>query len=130
MKPARHGTFRTGHHDESGCWLWAGARDAYGYGAATGHTKAHRLVYEALVGPIPRGLTIDHLCRVRACVNPTHLEPVTRGENVLRGESRGAVALRENHCYQGHSFTPENTIVRRDGSRLCRSCKRKRERER
>lgn len=67
-----------------GCWLWTGSQDGKGYGK-TGRGRIHRIVYEELVGPIPDGLQLDHLCRVRNCVNPAHLEPVTGRENVRRG---------------------------------------------
>jgi hypothetical protein len=77
--------------DESGCWIFTGALSTSGYGRvgrgarAEGLAQTHRVTYEHLVGPIPEGLDIDHLCRVRACCNPAHLEPVTRRENCLRG---------------------------------------------
>ncbi len=77
------------------CWFWRGAcnEKGYGYFHWDGHwRKAHRFAYELLIGPIPEGLTIDHLCFVRHCVNPVHMEPVTLRENILRGEDR-AVAL-------------------------------------
>lgn len=73
--------------DEGGCWLWTGTRNRGGYGdfrMPEGPRRAHRLAYENLVGPIPEGLELDHLCRVRNCVNPQHLEPVTRSENARR----------------------------------------------
>ena len=80
-----------GHVDASGeCWEWLGWKDARGYGKATSDIKprskdwAHRVAYRLFVGPIPDGLTIDHLCRVRTCINPSHLEPVTRSENTRR----------------------------------------------
>jgi hypothetical protein len=75
------------------CWLWTGAVDAKGYGRVLtpdGHRPAHRLAYELAVGPIPDGLVIDHLCRTPGCINPDHLEPVTRRENTLRGETIAA----------------------------------------
>lgn len=102
-----------------GCWEWIGAKGADGYGkfAIEGFISAHRAAYTLLVGPIPDGLEIDHLCRNRACVNPDHLEPVSRSENIRRG-----VAGR-THCRRGHAFTPENTRLGPDGRR-CRACQR------
>jgi len=88
---------------------------------------AHRAVYEALVGPIPKGLSLDHLCRNRACVNPEHLEPVSLVENVMRGVSPHAVNARKTHCAHGHAFTAENTYMVR-GERVCRACGRERSR--
>jgi hypothetical protein len=110
--------------DKSGeCWVWTGGhRTSNGYGrfqpTYPGPTiVAHRIAYELLVGPIPEGLQLDHLCRNRLCVNPAHLEPVTLIENIRRA--------RPTHCKHGHEFTPENTIsVRsRPGRRHCRKCK-------
>lgn len=93
---------RIGDHFQfapDGCWHWTGAKYGNGYGAFwTGHRneRAHRAMYELLVGAIPTGLTIDHLCSVRHCVNPAHLEPVTLAENVRRGYERRHAAAREN----------------------------------
>jgi glycine/D-amino acid oxidase-like deaminating enzyme len=88
------------------CWIWAKTRDKCGYGrASTGRVMvgqrkrsvlAHRWAYELAIGPIPEGLEIDHLCNVRSCVNPLHLEPVTHRENVRRGH--GAEASRSPAC--------------------------------
>ena len=98
------------------CWLWMG-RLLRGYGRYGG-APAHRVAYEMEVGPIPHGLELDHLCRNKACVNPEHLEPVTRAENMRRRSA----ALTE--CTNGHPFTPENTYVTPSGWRSCRACNR------
>lgn len=121
--------------DASGdCWEWVGEQAKGGYGRiSTGsagrrtHTLAHRAVWETLVGPIPDGLTIDHLCRNRRCVNPDHLEPVTFRENCLRGYGVGARAARKTHCPKGHAYAGTN-LVGTERHRECRSCRRERER--
>lgn len=87
---------------------------------------AHRYFYEQLVGSIPEGLTLDHLCRIRNCVNPAHLEPVTRGENTLRGDTITGNNRRKTQCKRGHAFTPENTRITPQGTRCCRACARER----
>lgn len=112
------------------CWIWTGAKagpgEKYGYIRVDGKTlRAHRFAYEALVGAIPKGLQLDHLCRVRACVRPDHLEPVTNRENGLRGESFAAQQARRTHCSQGHPYNEENTHHYR-GKRYCRTCNRDR----
>lgn len=89
------------------CWLWEGATIPAGYGHLHlngTNTFAHRLAYELANGPIPEGLTIDHLCRVPACVNPSHLEAVTMRENVLRGKGPAAKNARKTHCPYGHAY--------------------------
>jgi hypothetical protein len=109
----------------TGCWLWAAGLSDAGYGTLRRdgkNTLAHRLSFESLVGDIPDGLCIDHLCRVRCCINPAHMEPVTMRENVLRGISMVAVNARKTHCHAGHPFEGENLIVTPNGRRCCREC--------
>jgi hypothetical protein len=105
----------------SGCWLWTAAQ-LNGYGAikvAGRFRGAHRVSYELHKGPVPDGLVLDHLCRVPFCVNPDHLEPVTIGENISRGDNHHR---RKTHCKRGHAFTAENTLILSTGSRACRTC--------
>lgn len=107
------------------CWPWTGSlRVGYGAFALTHHLRvgAHRWSYEHFRGPIPDGLTIDHLCRNKRCVNPDHLEVVTRGENTRRANAS------ITHCPQGHEYTPENTRVGFKNKRACRACERDRAR--
>ena len=109
------------------CWLWTGLLDRYGYGRLWldgKMAKAHRYAYELLVGQIPNGLTLDHLCRVRNCVNPADLEPVTGRENTLRGEGVAATHARRTHCPRGHLFDEANTYLRPSSGRRCRACQR------
>lgn len=110
------------------CWLWAGTINNRGYGDISMKIdgvwrirRAHRVVYEALVGEIPEGLVIDHVCREKACVNPDHLEAVTEKENILRGIGSTSVNARKTECIRGHKYTPENTRMNR-GSRNCKTC--------
>lgn len=101
------------------CWTWKGCLSTKGYAQVRINNRlwtVHRLAYEMLVGPIPPGLVVDHLCRNRACCNPVHLEPVTSRENTLRGE-----VSRRTHCPQGHAYTAENTYRWRT-YRYCRQC--------
>jgi hypothetical protein len=114
----------------SGCWLWTGCANRFGYGRfrIDGHMRvAHRVVYEAHKGSVPDGLVLDHLCRVRCCVNPDHLEPVTKIENDRRGISGAVCAARYRamtHCSNGHEFTPRNTRLFVDGEGItCRACR-------
>jgi HNH endonuclease len=125
-----------------GCWPWIGGIEPLGYGRlkiggrAGRWVKAHRFAYELLVGPIPSGLDLDHLCHNadpacpggkncihRRCVNPAHLEPVTHRENVLRGQGFAAQQARRTHCPQGHPYDSANTYVDASRRRHCRACK-------
>jgi hypothetical protein len=109
----------------STCWLWTGAtQQGYGVHTSGGRAhKAHRVSYEEIVGPIPEGLTIDHLCRVRNCVNPDHLEPVSQKVNTLRGITIPALNAAKTSCVNGHAFDEGNTYIRPDGARGCRRCR-------
>ncbi|WP_205670220.1 HNH endonuclease signature motif containing protein [Amycolatopsis sp. CFH S0078] len=111
---------------EGGCWIWLAAKDQGGYGKfkADRLVQAHRFSYELAKGAIPEGLQLDHLCRVRACVNPEHLEPVTIRVNLLRGETTTARRASQTHCERGHEFTPANTYRKPNGCRNCRECRR------
>jgi len=105
------------------CWLWTASRSG-GYGRFSigdGKVQAHRFAYELLVGEIPDGLDLDHLCRVRHCVNPTHLEPVTRRVNTLRGLTIPAAHVAKTHCPQGHEYSEAN-LYREGNRRRCRVC--------
>lgn len=112
---------------ETGCWEWRAVRDSHGYGSIKvngTHRGAHRVSYELLVGPIPAGLELDHLCRVRHCINPAHLEPVTHRVNTLRALVPPVLNALKTHCASGHEFTPENTYTAPAGGRTCRTCQR------
>lgn len=133
----------------SGCWQWVGYVTPSGYGQVGRNTPAHRYVYELLIGPVPPGMHLDHLCHNndescpggrlclhRRCVNPDDVEPVLPGENVKRsrvvGRHANHRALRgvqhplgaRDHCANGHLYSPQNTYWRPDGGRTCRACNR------
>lgn len=116
------------HNPELGCcWLWTDIPNKQGYAdfcGPDGLVSAHRWAYMDSFGAIPEGLEIDHLCRVRHCVNPGHLEAVTHAENVRRGIAPAAANAAKTHCKRGHPFDAENTYMRLDGGRTCRACQR------
>lgn len=112
---------------DGGHWMWTSARNENGYGVFwVGGAKrmkyAHRFAYELLVGPIGPSLEIDHLCRVRLCVNPMHLRTATGRENTLSGLTLAASNAAATHCIRGHEFTEANTYRRTNGARTCRQC--------
>lgn len=111
----------------TGCWLWTGNLSGWGYGrfeSAGKSYSAFRVAWANKFGPIPEGKQLDHCCRVRSCVNPDHLEPVTRKENILRGNAAPAKHARKIACHRSHAFDSQNTRINRDGSRACRACDR------
>jgi hypothetical protein len=120
--------------DKSGeCWLWTGARGGpygkFSYGSRTLGTRiqigAHRFAYQNLVGPIPDGLVLDHLCRTPLCVRPDHLEAVTQWENTLRTGNPIAELARKTHCKRDHELSGENLAIDpKTGQRRCRACSR------
>lgn len=107
------------------CWPWLGSILDNGYGQVKDNGRgrlAHRYVYELFFGEIPEGLTLDHLCRNRVCVNPCHLEAVPIRENIMRGTGPSSENMRKTHCKRGHEFTLENTKPASGGGRCCATC--------
>ncbi len=127
---------------ENGCWEWQGAKTSAGYGNVKYQGKAqcvHVVVFEAIKGPVPEGLEIDHLCHTKACTvpqreclhrlccNPAHLEPVPHRVNVLRGtagEKIARISRNKTHCPKGHPYDEANTGRTHQGHRFCLECKR------
>ncbi len=109
-----------------GCWLWEGGLTPSGYGQMRGREGegtllAHRFSYQSLVGPIPPGLSLDHLCRIKNCVNPAHLEPVTSEENFRRSP---LWVGNRTECPSGHPYEGNNVSVKTTGARGCKQCAR------
>lgn len=114
------------YREDGACWPWLGSQNDKGYGSACIQGRcgrAHRLIYEFLVGPVPQGLELDHLCRNRLCVNPAHMEPVTHRENVRRAKIK-------THCKFGHPLVDAKIRIKPNGSmsRDCVECNRRRAR--
>lgn len=122
------------------CWQWTGAKNRNGYGnflpdgrrtidgqpVQRRYKLAHRYAYEQFVGPIPDGMEIDHLCKNPSCVNPKHLEAVSRYENIMRSDCFTAVHAKKTHCPKGHPYSGDNLFFSKDGARQCRACSRAR----
>ena len=117
------------YEPNSGCWIWGGATTHDGYAVYKINNKtyyAHRSVYEKEKGPIPDGLTLDHICRVRCCVNPNHLEPMTLRDNIAKGNY--GWRKDQTHCKHGHELSGYNVMINkssgrnRTGGRQCREC--------
>lgn len=111
---------------DTGCWRLFGASTRGGYGKTKYKRRTwlgHRLVYTLLVGEIADGLTLDHLCRVRCCCNPAHLEPVTHRVNIMRGEGKAPRNIAKTTCTKGHELSGDN-LYRTNGRRRCRECNR------
>lgn len=124
---------------ETGCWIWMGGCTSGGYGTYYIKNKpwyVHRLSYMWFIGPISKGLEIDHICRVRCCCNPNHLEAVTSAENTRRGKlyevtaARHAITRARPVCKYGHPYTPENEYLRPDGRHECKICQIQQQRDR
>lgn len=112
---------------ESGCWEWVGTINPDGYGQFRvdgSLRRAHRVLYEQSNGPIPPGLTLDHLCRNRGCVRPDHLEAVSQRVNTMRGDTPAARNAGKTHCPMGHALGAGNLVASqvKQGWRRCREC--------
>ena len=110
------------------CWEWIGAKVSGGYGSFNIDKRsisAHRVAYQLQKGEIPNGMDLDHLCRNRICVNPHHLEPVTRSVNCRRGDTGRITGMKERmktHCPKGHEYNHDNTYLSPKGCRYCKTC--------
>lgn len=127
-KVDRDGPIPDARPDLGPCWVWrriVAGNGGYGkFRVGQRMMQAYRVAYELLIGPVPENLELDHLCRVTACVNPGHLEPVTHRENMLRGENPSADHARMTHCAEGHPLFGENLYLYKSGLRRCWTCKR------
>lgn len=110
----------------SSCWLWNGPLASNGYSKTKyrlKHTSGHRAFYLHFRGEIPPGMHLDHICRVRSCVNPDHLEIVTPRENLLRGNGHAAINSKKKSCKRGHELAGKNLYLTPDGRRNCKICR-------
>ena len=109
----------------SGCWIWTGATNDRGYGVINENgrqTYTHIVSYRSVHGEIPVGLVVDHLCRVRCCCNPSHLEMVSQSENLARGVHPNFITKTTAVCKRGHPMKGKNRMVNTDGGVRCRAC--------
>ena len=113
---------------KTGCWEWQLSINTFGYGQIRVNNprsmrKPHRIMYELMKGKIPKKLSLDHLCRNRACINPDHLEVVTNKENILRGVGITAQNAKKTHCKRGHRLSGKNLFFyKKANQRMCRTC--------
>src|SRR5262249_5580793 len=112
-----------------GCWNWLAAKGGrQGHAIFVDendkHASAYRWLWEQMYGPLPKDIELDHLCRNPSCVNPDHLEPVTRKTNQRRGFGFAGLRSRQTHCIRGHEFNAENTHIAANGTRHCKPCNR------
>jgi len=129
----RNGPIPAYRPDLGPCWVgpWKPKKTGYVKVSLQGKMRSlHILIYEHIVGKVPQGLELDHLCRNRSCPNPAHLEPVTRRENILRGFSPAVTNRFKTHCPYGHPYSGENLYIGKRGDRECRECKRTLDRKR
>lgn len=119
--------YRVEVHQPSGCWQWRGTIERWGYGQFSlgkkaGKFRAHRVAYSVLIGPVPDGMQLDHLCRNNGCVNPDHLQVTTGRINTLRGYGTSGMNARKTHCKRGHELSGDN-IYQYGNRRSCKLCK-------
>lgn len=127
IRPSLEERFYKFVEKSDGCWLWTGGLGGNGYGLfwMDGATKvAHRVAYQLAGNQIDDAEQLDHLCRNRACVNPSHVEPVSCRENLLRGQTHAAENAAKTHCPNGHAYDDANTYYTKKGARSCRACHR------